>query len=97
MVDLQFVPESLEKVGEVCGFKGNGYNCHKGFLRRSKWIYNDLKKNQVLQTLFSEQSPYRGYPLILCGHSLGAGCASILSLMLRPSFPSLECYAYEVS
>jgi len=95
VVDLQFIPESLEKVGEVCGFRGTDFYCHKGFLARSKWLYNDIKKSQVLKTLYSEQSPFKDYPLIICGHSLGAGCASILSLMLRPSFPSLQCFAYE--
>jgi hypothetical protein len=32
---------------------------------------------------------------VVVGHSLGGGCASVLSLMLRPSFPSLKCYAFE--
>lgn len=50
--------------------------------------------SRVLKTLYSEQSPFRNYPLVLCGHSLGAGCASVLSIMLRPLFPSLKCYAY---
>ena len=95
VVDLQFTPESLEKVGRICGFDGAGHWCHKGFLARSKWIYNDIKRTKVLNTLYLETSPYNTYPLILCGHSLGAGCASILSLMLRPAFPSLQCFAYE--
>jgi len=95
VVDLQFVPESLEKVGMVCGFQGENSYSHKGFLARSKWMYNDIKKSRVLKTLYSEQSPFKDYDLILCGHSLGAGCASILSLILRPSFPSVRCFAYE--
>jgi acetyl esterase/lipase len=32
---------------------------------------------------------------VVVGHSLGGGCASVLSLMLRPSFPNLKCYAFE--
>lgn len=44
VVDLQFIPESLKRVGNICGFKGDGHYCHKGFLARSKWIYNDIKK-----------------------------------------------------
>lgn len=52
-------------------------------------------RTKVLKTLYSEQSPFNDYPLVICGHSLGAGCAIILSLMLRPSFPSLQCFAFE--
>jgi len=36
----------------------------------------------------------KGYRLIVCGHSLGACMASILSLLLRPRFPQVECLAY---
>jgi len=95
VVDVQFIPQSLENVGIVCGFQGEGCYSHKGFLARSKWMYNDIKKSKILKSLYSEQSPFKDYGLILCGHSLGAGCASILSLMLRPSFPSVRCFAYE--
>ncbi|KAL7535880.1 hypothetical protein ACHAXR_012207 [Thalassiosira sp. AJA248-18] len=94
VIDLQYNPASLEKTGQVCGFEGHGHYCHKGFLTRAKWLYNDIKKNRCLKNLASEQSPFKDYPLVLCGHSLGAGCATILSLMLRPKFPSLTCYAY---
>jgi len=34
------------------------------------------------------------YNLVVIGHSLGAGVASILSLLLRPKFPGLQCIAY---
>lgn len=97
VVDLQFIPESLSEVGCTCGFHGDGYYCHQGFLLRSKWIYNDIKLQQVLKTLYSSVSPYNSYRLVITGHSLGAGVSSILALMLRPAFPSLKCFAYEVS
>jgi hypothetical protein len=96
VADLQFIPESLEHVGKVCGFRGEGHYCHKGFLVRAKWIYNDIKRQQVLRSLISLDRQCKDYPLVICGHSLGAGVASILSLMLRPNFPSLQCFAYEV-
>ena len=43
-MDLQYVPQPLDKVGELCGFDGNGHHCHKGVLTRCKWMYNDIKK-----------------------------------------------------
>ncbi|CAK9044255.1 Diacylglycerol lipase-alpha (DAGL-alpha) (DGL-alpha) (Neural stem cell-derived dendrite regulator) (Sn1-specific diacylglycerol lipase alpha) [Durusdinium trenchii] len=36
----------------------------------------------------------RGYQLKVLGHSLGGGVASLLCLMLRPSFPGATCIAY---
>ena len=57
-------------------------------------LYVFLVRSRVLKALYSEHSPFNKYPLIICGHSLGAGCASILSIMLRPTFPLLKCFAY---
>ena len=34
----------------------------------------------MLKTIYSDQSPYKDYNLIVCGHSLGAGCASIVRI-----------------
>ncbi|KAL7463832.1 hypothetical protein ACHAXS_004182 [Conticribra weissflogii] len=97
VIDLQYVPLPLDKVGKVCGYGSalEGHHCHKGVLSRAKWLYNDIKKNRVLKRLFSDQSPYKHYDLTVVGHSLGGGCAQVLSLMLRPSYPTLKCFAYE--
>jgi hypothetical protein len=95
VTDLQFNSESLERVGELCGFEGRGHESHRGVITRCKWIYNDVKRQKVLKRLYSVNSPYRDWNLVVVGHSLGAACAQLLSLMLRPSFPSLKCYAYE--
>ena len=43
-MDLQYVPQPLDTVGELCGFDGDGHHCHKGVLTRCKWMYNDIKK-----------------------------------------------------
>jgi sn1-specific diacylglycerol lipase len=34
------------------------------------------------------------YDLVLVGHSLGAGTAAILAILLRQEFPNLHCYAF---
>jgi sn1-specific diacylglycerol lipase len=36
------------------------------------------------------------YKLLITGHSLGAGCAAVLSLLLRSEYPSLRCLAFSV-
>ncbi|KAF0309047.1 Sn1-specific diacylglycerol lipase alpha [Amphibalanus amphitrite] len=35
-----------------------------------------------------------GYRLVLVGHSLGAGTAAILAILLRDQYPELRCFAY---
>jgi hypothetical protein len=35
-----------------------------------------------------------GYTLRLTGHSLGAGCAAILSFMLKDKYPTLRCHCF---
>lgn len=37
---------------------------------------------------------YKDYRLRIIGHSLGAGVASILSVLLRPKYPLLRCLAF---
>ena len=95
VIDLQYKPARLEKVGSICGTNLDGHCCHKGILARSKWLYNQIKKTKVLKTLYSEKSPFKDFSLVVCGHSLGAGCASLLAFMVRPAFPSVRCFAYE--
>lgn len=36
----------------------------------------------------------QNYKLIITGHSLGAGVAAILAVLLKPAYPYLHCYAY---
>jgi sn1-specific diacylglycerol lipase len=35
---------------------------------------------------------YPDYTLVICGYSLGAGIASILAILLKPTYPHLKCY-----
>lgn len=95
VIDMQYRPASLEKVGLICGSDLKGHFCHKGLLARSKWLYNSLRSEKVLKTLYSDESPFKDYDLVVCGHSMGAGCAILLAVMLRPSYPSIKCFAYE--
>ncbi|KAG2455682.1 DGLB lipase, partial [Polypterus senegalus] len=37
---------------------------------------------------------HKEYSLIITGHSLGAGTAAVLSILLRTAFPRLRCYAF---
>ena len=49
--------------------------------------------NQLVQP-FEYESSCKGYSVVVVGHSLGAGVASILTLLLKNLVPSAECVAY---
>ena len=67
------------------------YSVHKGMLRTVERIRDKLAEENILERAFERGA---GYKLVIVGHSLGAGCAAILGLLLRPTYPDLHCYCY---
>lgn len=68
----------------------------KGMVQTASYIRNKLEKENLLGKAFAH-NPERGTPdfrLVLVGHSLGAGTAAILALLLRHEYPHVHCYAY---
>lgn len=56
--------------------------------QRSQWIFCDSYMC-VCVCLYLQE-----YKLVITGHSLGAGTASLLAVLLRSTHPTLECYAF---
>ena len=44
--------------------------------------------------MLGEDAEFKNYRLRITGHSYGAGCAAVLSYLLRPKFPNLRCLAF---
>eukprot|EP00978_Attheya_sp_CCMP212_P026249 scaffold85943_cov56-Attheya_sp.AAC.2 len=44
--------------------------------------------------LGGDNAPHPEYELLITGHSLGAGCATMVSIMCRAKYPSLRCFAF---
>ena len=44
--------------------------------------------------IFLQDRGTRDYDVVVVGHSLGAGTAAILAILLRQDYPRLHCYAY---
>ncbi|GMH80753.1 hypothetical protein TL16_g08681 [Triparma laevis f. inornata] len=85
----------LDDCGRKWGFDGAGEYAHTGILNSSEWIRNDLVKHRTLEKLMKDiNAPHPDYRLRVTGHSLGAGCATFLALMLKREYPDLRCLPY---
>ena len=74
---------------ELTGF--SDFLFHKGILKTVNSILKKLNKEDILEQAFSKVT---GYKLVIVGHSLGAGCACIMSILLRERYPDLKCFCY---
>lgn len=53
---------------------------HRGMLRSARYVFGLLHANRVLEGL---KMKHPDYTIVVCGHSLGAGVASLLTLLLK--------------
>ena len=101
LTDINAVEEILQT-----NLFGNGY-CHSGkfslkdrqnkdlflFIQfvgmysAAKFIYDDICNRLI--DIFDK---YPDYSFVICGYSLGAGIAAILSILFKPIYPSVKCF-----
>ncbi|KAI4801151.1 hypothetical protein KUCAC02_000077 [Chaenocephalus aceratus] len=86
LTDLSAECENLP----VEGVLGSCY-AHKGICQAAGYIYKKLVNDGILNQAFCIAPEYK---LVITGHSLGAGTASLLAILLRNSFPTLQCYSF---
>ncbi|RZF32805.1 hypothetical protein LSTR_LSTR011451 [Laodelphax striatellus] len=69
---------------------------HKGMVHAAVYIRDKLSSESILTRALSTSIKKSGeaFSLVLVGHSLGAGTAAILAILLRQSHPDLQCFAY---
>ncbi|XP_066995653.2 diacylglycerol lipase-beta isoform X2 [Anabrus simplex] len=63
---------------------------HQGMIAGANYIKKDLEEVEIIEKALSS---YPNYNLTLTGHSLGAGVAVLLALLLRPKYPDIKVYA----
>ncbi|XP_062516884.1 diacylglycerol lipase-alpha-like [Corticium candelabrum] len=79
-------------------------HAHRGIFKAAKYVKTQVEQHNsgescILDRAFEyakEVDPNGDYKLVVVGHSLGGGTASILSLLfvLERSYPGLLCFAY---
>ncbi|XP_004346297.1 hypothetical protein CAOG_05624 [Capsaspora owczarzaki ATCC 30864] len=67
---------------------------HRGIFHAAQGVKTTLDNVGVLKALLGPGGHCEGFGLVVIGHSLGAGTASLLTLLLRPEHPEVTCYAY---
>lgn len=69
---------------------------HKGMIQAAVYIFDKLRTDNILEKAFNH-APERGtkeFGLVLVGHSLGAGTASILAILMKQIYADLICFSY---
>uniref|UniRef100_A0A182KAI2 Diacylglycerol lipase-alpha n=1 Tax=Anopheles christyi TaxID=43041 RepID=A0A182KAI2_9DIPT len=69
---------------------------HKGMVQAAIYIKQKLEEENLIQRAL-KHNPARGtqgFGLILVGHSLGAGTAAILAILMKQEYEVLHCYSY---
>ncbi|XP_014605975.1 PREDICTED: sn1-specific diacylglycerol lipase alpha isoform X2 [Polistes canadensis] len=69
---------------------------HKGMVQAAEYIRKKLQEENIIARALSKD-PSRGtdhFGLTLVGHSLGAGTAAILAILLRQEYPDLICFSF---
>ncbi len=67
---------------------------HKGMIDAAAYVHRKLREENLLERAFNLSKETQGFGLVCVGHSLGAGAAAILAIMLRQEYPSTRGWAY---
>ncbi len=60
------------------------------------YIYRKLKDEHLLTKAFTcdRDRDSHNFDIVCVGHSLGAGAAAILAIVLRQEYPRTRCFCY---
>ncbi|GAB6027250.1 hypothetical protein CHUAL_001535 [Chamberlinius hualienensis] len=64
---------------------------HRGMLKAATYVYDRLNNKRVIEEALDSHPDYN---IIAIGHSLGAGVAALLGLLMRAQYPQIRCYLY---
>ncbi|XP_015785894.1 sn1-specific diacylglycerol lipase alpha isoform X2 [Tetranychus urticae] len=97
-LSLQDVMTDLNAEGDLLPTNPSRDNWlgHKGMVEAAVYIKKKLTDERILEQALTH-NPLKGthnFSLVLVGHSLGAGTAAILAILLKEIYPDLVCYAF---
>ena len=84
-------------LGFVISNDSDEWVAHKGMLNAAVSLHERLKKERLLEKAFNtakDRYSEKDFKLCLVGHSLGAGVATLLGIILKNQYPSLRVFAY---
>ncbi|XP_001508017.1 diacylglycerol lipase-beta [Ornithorhynchus anatinus] len=92
-MSLQDILTDLSAQSETLNLECEVQDCmaHKGISQAARYVHRKLINDGILSQAFSIAPEYQ---LVIVGHSLGAGAAAVLAIMLKTSYPGLKCYAF---
>ncbi|XP_013101270.1 diacylglycerol lipase-alpha isoform X4 [Stomoxys calcitrans] len=69
---------------------------HKGMVQAAVYIKNKLEEENIIQRALNTNNERNTHTfgLVIVGHSLGAGAAAILAILLKPVYPTVQCFSY---
>ncbi|TGZ69294.1 hypothetical protein CRM22_003813 [Opisthorchis felineus] len=82
--------EEIENVVEEQVGKRPTFVGHRGMVGSARRLFHCLLQEKSIEIAKAKRPDYS---LVVCGHSLGAGIASFLTLLLRPMYPDIKGYA----
>ncbi|RWS28188.1 sn1-specific diacylglycerol lipase alpha-like isoform X6, partial [Leptotrombidium deliense] len=97
-LSLQDVITDLNAEGDLLPTnpRREGWFGHRGMVEAAAYIRKKLTDEKILHKALNYR-PEKGtqdYSLVLVGHSLGAGTAAILAILLKEDYPELVCYSF---
>uniref|UniRef100_A0A0X3NU94 sn-1-specific diacylglycerol lipase n=1 Tax=Schistocephalus solidus TaxID=70667 RepID=A0A0X3NU94_SCHSO len=90
LTDLLAVGEPLREEDEGLP-EEQRYLGHGGMVRVSRNVVRKIIEERWVE---KARKLRPDYPVVLCGHSLGAGLVSLMSVLLKPVYPELKAYAF---
>lgn len=83
------VPDEIPP--DVSAEDSTNFFVHMGMLSSARNLRDIILREQLIEKARVHRP---NYPLVICGHSLGAGVASVLAFLLRKYYPEVKAYAY---